>query len=202
VAVPAGLHLWPSLQRIEASLADLVEACSGIYVAQSEIDMIRLARDEADSVAPDVLEKIRAYVRPRLTTMEFVQWMRRYAVTYIDAPSWIDSMRKFDFVVGPRFHGVMLGVQAGIPGGVIAHDSRTLELCNTMGLPVCLHHALDHKFTIQDLKTIFKCDWVAYDERRRDLARTLTHLFSAANLSEMPQLKTLIEDGSPESNAA
>ena len=56
-------------------------------------------------------------------------------------------MRKFDFVVGPRFHGVMLAMQAGIPGGVIAHDSRTLELCQTMGIPV-----RDHKEIAENIR--------------------------------------------------
>jgi hypothetical protein len=182
VAVPAGLHLWPSLQRIEECLADLVETCSGIYVVQSEIDMIRLARDEGDAVAPDDLEKIRAYVRPKLNTAEFVRWMHRYAVTFIDAASWSDAMRKFDFVVGPRFHGVMMGIQAGVPGAVIAHDSRTLELCDTIGVPARDHRELTDRFAIQDLRSMFRFDGAAYDQQRAKLAQTLAGMLSNAGI--------------------
>ena len=183
IAVPAGLHLWPGLQRVEEHLANLVESCSGLYVAQSELDMIRLARDEPDAVAPDVLEKSRLYVRPKLATAEFVRWMRRYGMTYIDATSWIDAMRKFDFVVGPRFHGVMLAVQAGVPGGVIAHDSRTFELCQTMGIPVRHYSELKENFSIQDLKSMFPFDGAAYDQRRTALAQTMAEMFAHAGIA-------------------
>jgi hypothetical protein len=182
VAVPAGLHLWPGLQRIEEWLADLVESCSGTYVAQSEIDMIRLARDEAAAIAPNVLEQLRAYIRPKLSTPDFVRWMRRYATTFIDAASWMDAMRKFDFVVGPRFHGVMLGIQAGVPGAVIAHDSRTFELCQTMGIPVRDHKEIHDKFGIHDLRSMFPFDGAAYDQKRATLAQTLANMFSHAGI--------------------
>jgi polysaccharide pyruvyl transferase WcaK-like protein len=180
--VPAGLHHWTSVQRIEQCLADMVQACSGIYIAQSEIDMIRLARDEADSVDPHVLEQIRAYVRPGLAMPEFIQWMRRYAVTFTDAASWIDAMRKFDFVVGPRFHGVMLAMQAGVPGGVIAHDSRTLELCNTMRIPVRDHKEIAENFTLADLPAMFPFDGAAYDRQRAKLAQALAEMLSHAGI--------------------
>jgi polysaccharide pyruvyl transferase WcaK-like protein len=182
VAVPAGLHLWPGLQRIEEWLADLVESCSGTYVAQSEIDMIRLARDEAAAIAPNVLEQLRAYIRPKLSTPDFVRWTRRYATTFIDAASWMDAMRKFDFVVGPRFHGVMLGIQAGVPGAVIAHDSRTFELCQTMGIPVRDHKEIQDKFGIGDLRSMFPFDGAAYDQKRATLAHTLANMFSHAGI--------------------
>jgi polysaccharide pyruvyl transferase len=191
IAVPAGLHLWPRLQGIEECLADLVEVCSGVYVAQSEADMIRLARDEAHAVAPDVLEKIRSYVRPKLTAEEFVRWMRRYAVTFIDAASWTDAMRKFDFVVGPRFHGVMLGIQAGVPGGVIAHDSRTMELCEAIGIPVRHHSELTDRLTINDLRSIFHFDGIAYDQLRVKLAQRLIDVLSPANITPWLGLTSL-----------
>jgi polysaccharide pyruvyl transferase WcaK-like protein len=183
VAVPAGLQLWPGLQKIEENLADIVEACSGIYIAQSEIDMIRLARDEADAIAPDVLERLRAYIRPKLSMADFIQWARRYAVAFIDAASWTDAMRKFDFVVGPRFHGVMMAIQAGVPGGVIAHDSRTLELCETISIPVRDYRDVTETFEINDLPSMFPFDGAAYDRRRTHLARALAVMLSHAGIT-------------------
>jgi polysaccharide pyruvyl transferase WcaK-like protein len=185
VAVPAGLHHWTGVQRIEERLADMVEACSGIYIAQSEIDMIRLARDESDLVDPKVLEQIRAYIRPGLRMPEFIRWMRRYAVTFTDAASWIDAMRKFDFVVGPRFHGVMLAMQAGTPGGVIAHDSRTLELCNTMGIPVRDYKEIPEHFVMSDLAELFPFDGAAYDRQRALLANALAEMLSHAGIESL-----------------
>jgi hypothetical protein len=183
VAVPAGLQLWPGLQKIEENLADLVEACSGIYVAQSEIDMIRLARDEADAIAPEVLERLRAYIRPKLSIADFIQWARRYAVSFIDAASWTDAMRKFDFVVGPRFHGVMMAIQAGVPGGVIAHDSRTFELCQTIGIPVRDYRDLAESFAIDELPSMFPFDGADYDRRRTHLAHALAGMLLRAGIT-------------------
>ena len=188
VAVPAGLQLWPSLQHIEEWLADIVETCNGVYVAQSEVDMLRMARDEFHSMAPDVIEQLRSYIRPKLNTADFVRWARRYATTFIDAASWMDAMRKFDFVVGPRFHGVMLAIQAGIPGAVIAHDSRTFELCQTIGIPVRDHMDIKEEFGIHDLSSMFSFDGNAYDQKRATLARMLGSMFSHAGImTSLPQ---------------
>jgi polysaccharide pyruvyl transferase WcaK-like protein len=183
LAVPAGLHYWPNTQRIEQCLADLVEQCSGLYVAQSEIEMVQLARDEAHEIAPDALELMRAHIRPTLDTADFLRWIRRYAVTFVDAASWLDAMRKFDFVVGARFHGVMLGIQAGVPGGVIAHDSRTLELCQTIGIPVRDYTEVPDHFTINDLKAMFPFDGATYDRRRAKLARALADMLACAGIA-------------------
>jgi hypothetical protein len=183
VAVPAGLHYWPNLRRLEQCLADIVESCNGIYIAQSELDMVRLARDEWEAIAPDVLQIMRAHIRPSLDTADFLSWIRRYAVTFIDAASWLDAMRKFDFVVGPRFHGVMLGIQAGVPGAVISHDSRTFELCQTVGIPVRDYAELPERFTIEDVKAMFPFDGAAYDRQRAKLARVLADMMIRAGIT-------------------
>ena len=135
VAVPAGLHHWAKLAKLEQVLADIVEQTSGLYIAQSEIDMIRMARGDWDDMDDAMFRSLRNYVRPGLSDDQFRLWCKRHATCFIDAASWMESMRTFDFVAGPRFHGVMLAMQAGTPGGVIAHDSRTLEMCETMARP-------------------------------------------------------------------
>src|SRR5262249_16390748 len=147
-----GLHLWPSLQKIEESLADIVEESDGEYVAQSELDMIRLALDEYATLPEDVLTKMNTYIRPKLPLAEFKWWCRRHMTAYIDAASWIQAMRKFDFVVGPRFHGVMMGIQAGVPGGIIAHDSRTIELCETTMIPYINANSVKFPVSISELR--------------------------------------------------
>ncbi|MBV9289934.1 MAG: polysaccharide pyruvyl transferase family protein, partial [Hyphomicrobiales bacterium] len=104
VAVPAGLHHWTNLSQLEQSLADLVESTGGLYIVQSELDMIRIARADWSQIDAKTCQTIRAYVRPRLTDDEFRVWCKRYAACFIDATSCMEAMRNFDFVVGPRFH--------------------------------------------------------------------------------------------------
>lgn len=191
VAVPAGLHHWAKLGPLERALADIVESTSGVYIAQSEIDMIRMARGDWDEMDPATLRNIRAYVRPALSDDAFRLWCKRYATCFADATSWMESMRNFDFVAGPRFHGVMLAMQAGTPGGVIAHDSRTLEMCETMKIPVRMHHDMPADFRASDLPALFEFQATAYGRRRSELAGRYAGMLIAAGIEPSPGLMGL-----------
>ena len=194
VAVPAGLHHWTKLARLEQSLAEIVESTSGVYIAQSEIDMIRLARGEWDQIELATFRTIRSYIRPGLSDDDFRLWCRRYATCFIDATSWMEAMRNFDFVVGPRFHGVMLAMQAGTPGGVIAHDSRTLEMCETMSIPVRIFQDMPPKFPPSDLPSLFQFNAVEYSRRRCELARRYAEMLIAAGIVPSQGLRGLLRD--------
>lgn len=195
VAVPAGHHLWAQLGPLERQLADIVDTTRGLYVAQSELDMIRLARGEFDRIDPDTLAALHRYIRPGLSAEQFRIWCRRHGTCFKDATSWLEAMRVFDFVVGPRFHGVMLALQAGTPGGVIAHDSRTLELCQTLCVPVRPWHELDEGITVESLRALFPFDAAAYARRRVALARVYVGLLQAAGISPAPALAALVGNG-------
>ena len=159
-----------------------MESTSGVYIAQSEIDMIRMARGEWDDMDAATFRDMRAYIRPDLSDDAFRLWCKRYATCFADATSWMESMRNFDFVAGPRFHGVMLAMQAGTPGGVIAHDSRTLEMCETMEIPVRMHHDMPAKFLPSDLPALFEFQAAAYDRRRSELAGRYADMLIAAGI--------------------
>jgi Polysaccharide pyruvyl transferase len=182
VAVPAGLHHWAKLGPIERALADIVESTSGSYIAQSEIDMIRMARGEWDTMASTIFRNIRDYIRPGLSDDAFRLWCKRYATCFADATSWMESMRSFDFVVGPRFHGVMLAMQANTPGGVIAHDSRTFEMCDTMKIPVRMDHDMPAGFQPSDLPALFEFEAEAYSRRRLELAEQYLAILTGAGI--------------------
>ena len=183
VAVPAGLHHWVKLAKVERVLVDIVEQTSGLYIAQSEIDMIRMARADWDNMDDATFHSLRNYVRPGLSDDDFRLWCKRHATCFIDAASWMESMRTFDFVAGPRFHGVMLAMQAGTPGGVIAHDSRTLEMCETMIIPVRMHDDMPASFAASDLPSLFEFEAAAYDRRRSELANRYVDMLTAAGIA-------------------
>ena len=182
VAVPAGLHHWAKLGALERALADIVESTSGLYVAQSEIDMIRMARGEWHDMDAATFRDMRAYIRPDLSDEAFRLWCKRYGACFADATAWMELMRNFDFVVGPRFHGVMLAMQAGTPGGVIAHDSRTLEMCETMEIPVRMHHDMPAKFQPSELPALFEFQRAAYDRKRSELAGRYADMLISAGI--------------------
>ena len=53
----------------------------------------------------------------------------------IDPAPWLDFLRTQDFACGTRIHGNIAALLAGTPAFVLAHDSRTLELCRFHQIP-------------------------------------------------------------------
>jgi len=54
---------------------------------------------------------------------------------FLDPWPWLEYMRGFDFSFGNRIHGNIVGLLAGTPSYVLAHDTRTLELAKYFQIP-------------------------------------------------------------------
>ena len=191
IAVTAGIPYIPALASIEQDLADIVVATGGSYIVQHGLEMLQIARNEFHIMSQRVLEECRAYIRPALTTEEFKTWCRRYAVGFYDVRAWMDALRQFDFVVGTRFHGVMLAIQAGVPAGCIAHDSRTQEMCETMGVPVRHHREINHALTKDNVMDLFQFDPQQYREIRLQLCKSYVGILKSADIELSPGLARL-----------
>lgn len=63
------------------------------------------------------------------------QFLNDWARFPLDAWTWIEDLRKYDFVFGPRIHGNVASILAGTPALLFAHDSRTRELAEYHGIP-------------------------------------------------------------------
>ncbi|MFT4108574.1 polysaccharide pyruvyl transferase family protein [Propionicimonas sp.] len=85
---------------------------------------------------------------------------------YPTAWAWIDSLRGADFAFGPRLHGTIAALLAGIPVNLLAHDSRTVEVASYHGVPHTLTRDLDDDSTVEQLYDAFDpADFNArYDE--------------------------------------
>jgi hypothetical protein len=191
VAVAAGHERWLHLARIEQSLTSIVTATGGSYIGQSAFNMFRLARGEAREMEESELRACRDYACPQMGLDEFVTWSERHGCLFFDVPSWMEHYRRFDFVIGPRIHGVMLGLQAGIPGVVIAHDSRTLELCETMMVPYVRSKEIKAGITMESLPELFKFDGAAFDKNRRMLAQRYVAFLDSNELDPKPWLREI-----------
>jgi len=53
----------------------------------------------------------------------------------VDPAPWLDFLRTQAFACGTRIHGNVAALLAGTPAFVLAHDSRTLELCRYHRIP-------------------------------------------------------------------
>jgi hypothetical protein len=182
IGVMAGIPFIPKISKIEQDLADIVTDCGGAYIVQHGLEMLRLARNEFDLVNPDTLELARAYIRPQSSLEDFTTWCRRYAYAFYDVRAWMDFVRRFDFVVGTRFHGAMLAIQAGVPAACITHDSRTQEMCETMGIPHRHFDQINGKITAANVLDLFDFDADAYRETRHTLLQRYLTIYRDADV--------------------
>lgn len=168
IAVASGHPGWTGLSKLENSLAELCTSANDYFV-QSPISMIQLARDLNCSIDRTELEAVRRYARPNLSLDQFNDWRLIHATCFFSASAWMEHIKKFDFVVGLRIHGVMLAIQMGIPALCIAHDSRTKELCETMMIPHVDVNIVRNGISREDLVNLSAFNHKLFDENRRYL---------------------------------
>lgn len=166
VAVAAGHQNWHHLSKIESSLAKIISDTHGSYVGQSPLQMVQLTRGEAKNLSEKDILDCNKYTNPELNKEDFINWSEKYGNVFFDIPSWMEHYKHFDFVLGTRIHGVMLAIQAGVPGLCIAHDSRTVELCETMLVPYVTSREVMKGFTLSEIFSKFKFDSSAFDKNR------------------------------------
>lgn len=171
IAVAAGHQRWMHLSRLEASLVNLAQTTSGSYICQSPLEMVQIGRGEAALLDKESRDACRQYAAPWMSDEEFIQWSKRHVYSFFSASAWMEYLRRFDFVIGTRIHGVMLALQAGIPALCLAHDSRTVELCETMVVPYVIAQEFANGITRNDLPTLFKFDYEKFDNNRKILAK-------------------------------
>ena len=181
IAVAAGIPYIPALSAIEQNLVSLVTETGGAYIVQHDLEMLQLARNEFDNMSPGALENCRNYMLPQAELNDFKTWCRRHAFAFGNAQSWMDFLRRFDFVVGTRVHGAMLAIQAGVPAACIAHDSRTLELCETMGIPVRRYTEIE-TLTLDNLLEYFAFDKDRFVETRKSLLARYLSIYRSAEI--------------------
>ena len=190
VAVVAGNQWWRRLARIEASLADLVTDPGG-YVVQNSLALLRLASGEAEHVGKKDVVACRDYVRPDLTEAEFVRWMERHGSAFYDIPSWLAHYREFDFVVGTRIHGTILGLQAGVPSLCVVHDMRMLELCQTLKMPHVRAEDIAKGVSREELVSLFDFDAADFDRNRQQLCASYVAFLKGNGLPVVDWLEQL-----------
>lgn len=197
VAVAAGGPRWHHLARIEQSLTRIVTATEGAYVCQAPFAMLALARGDEAALSEEELDACRQYVDREMSREDFRTWAGRFATAFYDIPAWIEFLRSFDFVVGTRIHGVVLGMQAGVPALCVASDSRTRELCETMAIPHVF--ARDHAdgFGRDELMRAFenRFDGGEFDANRRRLAASYCKLLEDNKLVPHPVLRAPADVG-------
>ena len=126
---------------------------------------------------------------------ELETWALNHAIAFVHVPAWLEYLRRFDFVIGTRIHGVALGLQAGVPAICVAFDSRTRELCETMAVPHIL--ARDYAdLSLADLPGAFaaRFDAAGFDRNRRALARSYCEFLAGNGLRVADHVREIATD--------
>ena len=194
IAVAAGHPNWRHLARIEQSLTRMVTETNGAYVCQAPLAMVAMARGEVEVLQPTDVDRCRKFAHSDMSPQESLTWFRRHAVVFFDVSAWMEFLRRFDFVVGTRIHGVMLGLQSGVPGLCIVSDSRTRELCETMEIPYLFAADCHGGLERDRLAAIFRdrFDASRFDAVRRYLASSYCSFLYANGLTATPERRKLL----------
>ena len=123
-------------------------------------------------------------------------WCRRYARAYDDIPAWMESLRRCDLTIGPRYQGTALALQAKRIGVCVAFDSRTEEMCGQTRVPFLRAKDLaDKPLTHATLKKLIAFDPDAYDAQRAERARAYVAFLEANGLEAKDGLKRIAGRG-------
>ena len=190
-AITAGHQRWTHLARIEASLVQIASSNGGSYICQSPLDMVQLGRGESSLLSKEARDACRTYACPHMSDEEFIDWCDHHALSFFSASSWLEYIRRFDFVIGTRIHGVMLALQAGVPALCIAHDSRTKELCETMKIPHVIAADVSGGIKRDDIPRLFNFNPEEFDANRRILASKYVEFLMSNGLEPASYLQLL-----------
>lgn len=129
ICVAGGNPHDPKYSWLETQLRIITEKHNGIYIAQGTDNApFSLIHGEYVEI-PDFFEEIYS-----LNKEEIRRWFIKYGKTFCNTDYWSNVMKLYDMVVGPRYHGVSIGLQNETIGTIFSIDSRTKELAITNGI--------------------------------------------------------------------
>lgn len=166
----AGGNAWGNEFAFERILTSLVDVYGGNYVIQHPQAMLKIASDEFDDMSQEELKVLRRAYAHLGTDQEIHRWFRANSVFFADVQNWMHYSGRFSSVIGPRYHGVAIPIQAGVPGKVVSIDSRTEELPKTTGIPY-LHYETVMNLAVKDLAELSR--WSRDDADRFDDVRSV-----------------------------
>lgn len=119
--------------------------------------------------------------------------LRAKLLHFSSIEGWLDFSRTCHLSLGMRIHGNMIPLQAGVPSMVIGHDSRTMGLSSSMGIPVVTPEKFieySDNSPVEFFEDII-VKMEDYDKKRSDLAKNFINYIEENNLEATEHLKGL-----------
>jgi len=122
----------PAMRAAVARLYAEAMRRKGAFIAQTEREEIAIA--EGQDVAVNAA-RLAAELRLLGVGDPDESWLSSGMRVFWDVAPWIYALRGYSLCVGTRIHGTIAALHAGTPAVCITHDSRTLEMCQFLGIP-------------------------------------------------------------------
>lgn len=119
------------LQLIENSLFKLAIKHNCTFIAQDELEELAIATGTASE---NEISKVTSYFNDCNRT-EVLDFFSKNTIYFLGFQSWSNFLITRSGCIGSRLHGNIAALISGIPCLIIAHDSRTLEMCSLIGAP-------------------------------------------------------------------
>jgi hypothetical protein len=133
---------------IESMIFKHLLRSNSYYILQNEAAEMEIVKNQGahptnDSIA-SAMEQVGNKFDIDSGTAEFRRFLSYNTRIFFNVKEWVACLKTMHFSVGSRFHGNVAALLAGIPALFIAHDNRTLELCEFFSFP---HIRVDNVYT-------------------------------------------------------
>ncbi len=106
------------------------------YVCNGPVPIFSLARNRLyEKQYASEHRLLHNFLAPGKTPDCFLNDFRSVALAFGSLLSWLEFLSAQDLVIGKRVHACIAAMQCGVPTILIVHDSKTLELAQTIGIP-------------------------------------------------------------------
>lgn len=191
-AAPFEIRDDPPKRDVEQRLFAWAMATNGLYVQQSGgIDAMRAANGRWYEMDRGARASISVVMAPEAEPLDVWAFMAKGGRFYTSANHWREDMRDVDVCLGTRLHGNMAAIAGGTPGVIIAHDSRTGELGQTMHLPSLDIADAMAAGSVQEGLAKVRFDGAGFDDWRRRTARSYVQAFARMGIPIAAHMKTL-----------
>jgi len=191
-AAPFEIHRNTEKLIAERKLFTWLRQRGGLYVQQSGGPQAASAVGAAwRNVSEKHRNSIQWVLQPDTEPEMFWSFMERKGRFYTSAPTWIEEMATVELSLGTRLHGNMAAIAASTPGIVIAHDSRTSDLIDTMKLPnTSIEHVTESNGVNEIIKSVH-FDGTEFDRWRSETAQNLYRAFAHVGIHGSEHLRNL-----------
>lgn len=130
--------------------------------------------------------RLRSSLDKRLPAhVEHKQFSENKAKFMLDTYTWIRTLRDEDLSFGPRIHGNIAAILAGVPAVLLAHDMRTLELAEYHHIP---HFSPEESDGVTSVADIIECvDYTEFNKKYPDYFRELIGIVESFGLDHIYQ---------------